>query len=80
MKLVETAITETSVRMRIADDADRLKAQSWIECQLQRSALKRGSGTPAVGLDGWPLPTVRQVILENVRDAIDAEIARLRAP
>jgi hypothetical protein len=80
MKLVETEITDTSVRFRLADDSDRVKAQSWIECQLPRSVLKRLSGSPAAGLDGWSLPIVRQVILENARAAIDAEIARLQAP
>jgi hypothetical protein len=80
MKLIETVVTETAVRIRIADDADRLKAQSWIDCQLLRSGLKRQSGTPAADLDGWHLPTVRRVILENVRAAIDAEIGRLTTP
>ncbi len=80
MKLIETVVTHTSVRIRLADDADRLKALNWIECQLQRSDLRRLSGTPAANLDALPLPTVRQVILENVRAAIDAEIARLKAP
>jgi hypothetical protein len=80
MKLIETVITETSVRIRLADDADRLKAQSWIDCQLPRAALQRLSGTPVAALDAWSLPIVRQVILENVRAAVDAEIARLRAP
>lgn len=80
MKLIETTITDAAVRIRMADDADRLKAQSWIDCQLLRSALKRESGTPAANLDALPLPTVRQVILENARAAIDAEIARLKAP
>jgi hypothetical protein len=78
MKLTETAITETSVRVRIADDADPLKAQAWIDCQLPRSALKRESGTLAAGLDGWHLSIVRRVILENARAAIDAEIERLK--
>jgi len=80
VKLVETVMTETVVRIRLADDADRLKAQSWVECQLQRSALKRLSGTSATNLDALPLPIVRQVVLENVRAAIDAEIARLTTP
>ena len=80
MKLVETVVTDTAVRIRLADDSDRLKAQSWIDCQLQRAGLVRRSGTPATNLDDLPLPIVRRVILENVRAAIDAEIDRLKAP
>jgi hypothetical protein len=81
MKLIETVITETSVRVRLAMDANQpLTDQNWIECQLLRSGLKRLSGTPAANLDALPLPTVRQVILENARAAIDAEIARLTNP
>lgn len=80
MKLIETTVTDTAVRIRLADDSDHSKAHAWIDCQLPRSTLKRQSGTPAADLDGWHLPIVRQVILENVRAAIDAEIERLRAP
>lgn len=80
MKIVETILTDASVRVRIADDADCLKAQSWIDCQLARSGLRRLSGTPVANLDDLALPIVRQVILENARAAIDAEIARLKAP
>jgi len=80
MKLVETTITDTSARIRLADAQDQLQAQSWIDCQLAKSDLKRLSGTSAGNLDDLPLPIVRQVILENARASIDEEIARLKAP
>ncbi|HEY7084266.1 MAG TPA: hypothetical protein VH519_05565 [Hyphomicrobiaceae bacterium] len=80
MKLVETVIADTFVRIRLADDEDPLKAQSWIECRLPKAALVRASRTPVVGFDRLALPAARQSVLETMRAAIDDEIARLRSP
>jgi hypothetical protein len=79
MKLVETAVTESAVRIRFADDADRLRAQSWIECQIQRSDLKHLNGTPVQNLESLSFPMVQQVMLENAQAILAAEIERLRA-
>ena len=79
MKLVETAVTESAVRIRFADDADRLRARSWIECQIQRWDLKHLNGTPVENLASLSFPMVRQVILENAQAVLAAEIERLRA-
>jgi hypothetical protein len=79
MKLVETAVTESAVRIRLADDAERLRAQSWIECQILRSDLKHLNGTPVQDLASLSFPMVRQVILENAQAVLAAEIERLRA-
>jgi hypothetical protein len=76
MKLVETAVTESAVRIRFADV---YVPQSWIECQIQRSDLKHLNGTPVQNLESLSFPMVQQVILENAQAILAAEIERLRA-
>jgi hypothetical protein len=45
MKLVETTITENSVHVRLADDADPAKAVRWVDCRMPIDELVRDSGT-----------------------------------
>ena len=80
MQLIETTVTDRAIRVRLADCGDPAKATEWIDCQLQLSGLKRASGTQAQNLGILDLRVVQQVALENARDALVAEIARLQSP
>jgi hypothetical protein len=46
MKLVQTTIEETTVRMRLADHADPTEAVEWIEFQVPLSGLTHSNNQP----------------------------------
>jgi hypothetical protein len=76
MKLIETAITETAVYMRYADDADPEKAEQWIDFQVPLEKLElvdRPLGDPELQF----LAEVRQPALRYVRETVAAETQRL---
>ena len=78
MKIVETTISETSIRMRYADSSDPLKATEWIDFQLKLSELKRPSGTKLGEPEPLHLAELRRAALQCVQDLLDNEIRRLR--
>jgi hypothetical protein len=77
VKLVQTAISETAISMRYADDPnDPAKAQTCIEFQVPLEALKLPSdrNKPLVKVESQLLAVVQQAALLYVRDAIVEEI------
>ncbi len=77
MKLVETTVTETTIRLLLADNPDPALTASWIECQLPMASLKLGSGTAIGDPNIRRLALVHQAALHEARNAITAEIRRL---
>jgi hypothetical protein len=79
MKLVETTVTATSVRMRFADDMDPAKATIWIDFQVPLSELRhptneqKSLGDPELQF----LAEVRLAALRFVRGTIAGETQRL---
>lgn len=78
MKIVDTQLTETFVRLRLADESDPAAAQFWIDVRVPHDALIQASGTPVQSYADWPLHQVRRAILETAQGAIAEEIRRLR--
>jgi hypothetical protein len=79
MKLIETTVTETVVRMRYADDDDSAKAKKWIDFQVPLAALSdpRTPGHPLGDTDSRFLASVRLAALCYARDVISEEIQQL---
>jgi hypothetical protein len=79
MKLVETTASETSVRMRYADDADPAKAKQWIEAAVPIDGLAhpRAPEEP-LGLSSISfLGEAQLAVLLHVRATVAAEIQRM---
>src|SRR5215211_2843343 len=78
MKWVETTITENSVHVRLADDADPAKAAHWVDCQMPIAKLVQRSDAPLPNPPGsLPLAAIQAAALRAARASIDEEIARL---
>jgi hypothetical protein len=80
MKLIETAVLETTVRMRYSDNADPEKAKEWFEFEapIAPLTLPTGSGEVPLGkLHSRYLASIQLAALRYVRDAIGAETQRL---
>ena len=78
MKIVETTILESSIRIRLADHPDHELATHWIELEVPIAGLELPSkphdlGDPETRL----LAEVRLAALRHARDAIGAETQRL---
>jgi hypothetical protein len=78
MKLIETTILETTVRMRYADNADPAKATQWIEFQVPNSELKEGieahRQSHLGSLATRKLGAIQEAALAYVQDVVGAEI------
>jgi hypothetical protein len=78
MKLVETKVAESTVRVRFADHVDPLKAANWIDMQLPLAELRDPYGEGDLGDPELRyLAEVRLAALRSARDVIGAEIQRL---
>jgi hypothetical protein len=78
MQLVETKISETSVSMRYADNADPQQAVEWIEFRMPVAQLKTDHGHKfGAEIEGYFLAEVRLAALRYVRDIIGGETQRL---
>ena len=78
MKLIETTVSETTVLMQLADDADPERATEWFEFEVALQGLvidteENPLGDPAKRR----LATIQRAALHRVLGAITAEIARL---
>jgi hypothetical protein len=79
IKLVETAIRPTAVRLRYADHDDPNKATEWIDLQFMAASLKHPKTDNALGdLEPRFLLEIQGAALRRARDVIDTEIQRLR--
>ena len=80
MKLIETTVSTTDVHVRYADNADASAAKSWMDFRLPLADLKQpnGGGKALADPELQFLAEIEAAVLLCVRDAINAEIARLR--
>jgi hypothetical protein len=76
LKLIETLVSETAVRMRYADDADA--PNEWLDFQVSNQALKMPSGTVMTERDIHALGAVKLAALRHVLAATETEIGRIR--
>jgi hypothetical protein len=80
MKLIETTVLETTVRMRYADHSDPAKAKEWFafEVPIAPLTLPASGGDIALGNHHIRhLGSIQQAALRYVRDAITDETQRL---
>jgi hypothetical protein len=79
MKLIETTVSATTVRMRYADDADSENPGEWLEFEVKLASLVNPSDTkqPLGDPELQFLAEVRRAALRYVRDAIGEETQRL---
>ena len=79
MKLIQTTISEISVRLRYADNEDAAKATQWMDFQFPLSDLRntedptRQARQPSVQF----LAEVQRSALRRARDVIGEETKRL---
>jgi hypothetical protein len=76
LTLIETTVSETTVRLRYADDAN--SPTEWLDFQVKNQALKMPSGTAMTDRDIHALGAVKLAALRHVLAVTDAEIARIR--
>jgi hypothetical protein len=77
MKLIETIVTEKTVRMRYADNEDAAKASQWIDFQVPLDKLEHADQTALGEPELRYLAQVRQAALRYARGVIGDETQRL---
>jgi hypothetical protein len=80
MKLIETTISETTIRMQYADDPDPEKAQEWLDFQVPLPSLMLPRSEVLGETRERTLRQVRLAALRYVQDVIAAEIDGLLGP
>jgi hypothetical protein len=76
LRLIETTVLETTVRLRYADDA--AVPTEWLDFQVKNENLKLPSGEVLSDRDFRPLAALQLAALRYALTSIDAEIARIR--
>jgi hypothetical protein len=77
MKLIETTVSETTVHMQLADDAQLEKAVEWLEFEVPIAPLMLDQNNPLGDPAKRHLAIVQRAALRYVRDAIAEESQRL---
>jgi hypothetical protein len=77
MELIETALSETSVRMRFSDQEDISKAKHWLDFQVPLEKLSLLLERPLGDPEAHFLAEIRQEALRYVRDVVSAETQRI---
>ena len=77
MKHIETTISETTIRMRLADNADPAQASESIELRFALKPLMFDKDNRLGDPELRYLLATHQAALHRARDAINAEIQRL---
>jgi len=77
MKHVETTISETTIRMRLADNADPAQVNEWIEFRVALKPLMFDKDNRLGDPELRYLLATHQAALHRAREAINAEIQRL---
>ena len=77
MNIVETKISETSVRLRYADNADPAKATQWMDFQFPLGDLLNSEKKPFADLQLEFLVEVQRGVLRQARDLVGAEMKRI---
>ena len=75
---VETRISGTTIHLRYADTTDPIKATEWVDIRTHLGDLKLPNGKAISEVEFHPVAVVKLAALRHARDAIDAEIERLR--
>jgi hypothetical protein len=80
LDFIETTITKTNVHLRYADNTDPTKVVELMDFQFLLASLKQpnGGGTTLGDPELQYLLEIRAAVLLHARDAINAEIQRLR--
>jgi hypothetical protein len=78
MKLIETIVSATSVRMRYSNDEDAAQATQWIDFQVPIADLKGpDQHNPLGDIECRYLAEIRLVALRYAREVIGVETQRL---
>jgi len=80
IRIIETSISETHVRMRLADDRDREKSSESIDFVVEigpRLTLPGGGDIPLGDHHTRQLASIQLAALRYVRDVIGGETQRL---
>src|SRR5205823_911958 len=84
LAIIETTISDSTIRMRLADNADPSAATEWVEFVVPLAPLTLptvgGQDVPLGPAEDRRLATIRLAALRYVRDAIGAETQRLARP
>jgi hypothetical protein len=78
MKHTATTIFETGISIRFSDATDATKANEWIDLRVKTEDLKLASGTVISQPETQSLAVLKVAALLHAREAIEAEIERLR--
>jgi hypothetical protein len=77
LKLTETTISGTSVKMRLEDEDQSREPNLWVEFEVPLSDLMLDANNP-LGVPGRrPLAIVQRAALSRVQEAIYQEMKRL---
>lgn len=74
LKLVQTTFSETTIRLRYADDADPARAKQWLDFQFLIADLKHVSETPVRDPQALALGVLQAAALRRARDIASGEI------
>jgi len=78
MKLIETNVSATTVRMRFEDDAQPVEPEEWVEFEVPLAKLTMGDHqTPMGDPAARRFALIQRAALQRARDVIDDEIQRL---
>jgi hypothetical protein len=78
MKLIETTVSEKTVRLRLADKAEPAEATEWLDVQMRHQDLKLPSGTVVPRIRAQALGALEIAALDHVLRIVQREIERLR--
>jgi hypothetical protein len=73
MNLIETTISEKSVRMRYADNSDPIKATEWIDVQVPVSGLKTSADNAVGDPQIKRLAIIQRAALRYVQEILSGE-------
>lgn len=73
MNLIETTISEKSVRMRYANNADPIEATEWIEIQVPISGLKTNADNTVDDPQTKRLAIIQRAALRYVQEILSGE-------
>ena len=81
LPIVQTTVSGTSIRIRLADTADPMGANEWVDAQVSLKGLAHPADpTREIGnVDSLLVAEVQLAALRYVRETIGVEIQRLSA-
>jgi hypothetical protein len=79
MKLMETNVSGSSVRMQFANDPNPALATEWLEFEAPIDLLKTQAASPLSDPSARRLVVVQLALLHQMRDAIDEEVRRFES-